>query len=177
VRATVPCGRVPAMTSYQVACRPQYDADYRPNILSDRPNSQVKAANMETTKHGDYCIARWRCPHRVTRLRYPALFGAGQEWENKPCAPCSPLPTPRLNTAWLLLSGFVRTFRLSCCHGRATKHWSVGGAPVKVSPHFKYLGIHFHFSTGATYVTPWNTLGQTSSDTGDARRFRRLRVG
>jgi hypothetical protein len=29
--------------------------------------------------------------------------------------------------------------------------WSVGGAPVKVSPHFKYLGIHFHFSTAATY--------------------------
>jgi hypothetical protein len=29
--------------------------------------------------------------------------------------------------------------------------WSIGGAPVKVSPHFKCLGIHFHFSTGATY--------------------------
>jgi hypothetical protein len=29
--------------------------------------------------------------------------------------------------------------------------WSIGGTYVKVSQHFKYLGIHFHFSTGATY--------------------------
>ena len=29
--------------------------------------------------------------------------------------------------------------------------WSIDGTYVKVSQHFKYLGIHFHFSTGATY--------------------------
>jgi hypothetical protein len=29
--------------------------------------------------------------------------------------------------------------------------WSIAGKYVKVSQHFKYLGIHFHFSTGATY--------------------------
>lgn len=29
--------------------------------------------------------------------------------------------------------------------------WSIDGSHVKVSQHFKYLGIHFHFSTGAAY--------------------------
>ena len=29
--------------------------------------------------------------------------------------------------------------------------WSINGVHVKVSQHFKYLGIHFHFSTGAAY--------------------------
>jgi hypothetical protein len=34
---------------------------------------------------------------------------------------------------------------------RLQNEWSIGGAHVKVSPRFKYLGIQFHFSTGATY--------------------------
>jgi hypothetical protein len=29
--------------------------------------------------------------------------------------------------------------------------WSIAGIHVKVSHHFKYLGIHFHFSSGAAY--------------------------
>ena len=29
--------------------------------------------------------------------------------------------------------------------------WSIGGMHVKVSQHFKYLGIYFHFSSGAAY--------------------------
>jgi hypothetical protein len=29
--------------------------------------------------------------------------------------------------------------------------WSIGETYVKVSQNFKYLGIHFHFSTGAMY--------------------------
>jgi Reverse transcriptase (RNA-dependent DNA polymerase) len=42
------------------------------------------------------------------------------------------------NTTAQILSGFGAT-------------WSIDGKHVKVSQHFKYLGIHFHFSTGATY--------------------------
>jgi hypothetical protein len=34
---------------------------------------------------------------------------------------------------------------------RLETRWSIAGAHVKVSRHFKYLGIHFHFSKGAAF--------------------------
>jgi hypothetical protein len=34
---------------------------------------------------------------------------------------------------------------------RLGTRWSIAGAHVKVSQHFKYLGIHFHFSKGAAF--------------------------